>query len=319
MNVLRMPLQLNYFKEYQQRLSSVVGVKRAKELVNQALVLVSLGGNDFVNNYYLYPFSLRSQSSMLVDYVPYVISEYRNILVVQILIEKVKGWEKHMMVVDHPIPRRPVIEEGWWCNGEDGGDVVDDGVVSIFIFLYFGLVFGAEKSPTPKPKVETTKRAFFVFGDSLVDNGNNNFLATSARADSPPYGIDYPRQRIGIDLLLPYLDPTLTGQKLLNGANFASAGIGILNDTGVQFRLYELGARKVIVTGTGPLGCVPAILALRSKKGECAPDLQQAAELFNPQLVDMVNSLNKKLGNHVFVTVETNYLHMNFINNPKAF
>lgn len=35
-------------------------------------------------------------------------------------------------------------------------------------------------------------RAFFVFGDSLVDNGNNNFLATTARADSPPYGIDTP-------------------------------------------------------------------------------------------------------------------------------
>ncbi|CAI0433701.1 unnamed protein product [Linum tenue] len=33
-------------------------------------------------------------------------------------------------------------------------------------------------------------RAFFVFGDSLVDNGNNNYLATTARADSPPYGID---------------------------------------------------------------------------------------------------------------------------------
>lgn len=35
-------------------------------------------------------------------------------------------------------------------------------------------------------------RAFFVFGDSLVDNGNNNYLASLARADSPPYGIDYP-------------------------------------------------------------------------------------------------------------------------------
>lgn len=38
-------------------------------------------------------------------------------------------------------------------------------------------------------------RLFFVFGDSLVDNGNNNFLATLARADSPPYGIDYPTGR----------------------------------------------------------------------------------------------------------------------------
>lgn len=38
-------------------------------------------------------------------------------------------------------------------------------------------------------------RAFFVFGDSLVDSGNNNYLVTSARADSPPYGIDYPTHR----------------------------------------------------------------------------------------------------------------------------
>ncbi|OIW18906.1 hypothetical protein TanjilG_25349 [Lupinus angustifolius] len=38
------------------------------------------------------------------------------------------------------------------------------------------------------PKAEA--RAFFVFGDSLVDNGNNNYLATTARADSYPYGID---------------------------------------------------------------------------------------------------------------------------------
>jgi hypothetical protein len=38
-------------------------------------------------------------------------------------------------------------------------------------------------------------RAFFVFGDSLVDNGNNNFLLTAARADSPPYGIDTPDHR----------------------------------------------------------------------------------------------------------------------------
>lgn len=38
-------------------------------------------------------------------------------------------------------------------------------------------------------------RAFFVFGDSLVDNGNNNYLLTTARADAYPYGIDYPTHR----------------------------------------------------------------------------------------------------------------------------
>lgn len=121
-------------------------------------------------------------------------------------------------------------------------------------------------------------RAFYVFGDSLVDSGNNNYLVTTARADSPPYGIDYPTGRptgrfsnglnlpdiismrpflhlfyfnilellrvifawglgeqIGSEPTLPILSPELTGEKLLIGANFASAGIGILNDTGVQF------------------------------------------------------------------------------------
>uniref|UniRef100_J3LIC4 Uncharacterized protein n=1 Tax=Oryza brachyantha TaxID=4533 RepID=J3LIC4_ORYBR len=96
-------------------------------------------------------------------------------------------------------------------------------------------------------------RAFFVFGDSLVDNGNNNYLITTARADAPPYGIDFPThqatgrfsnglnipdiisEHLGAEPALPYLSPQLRGEKLLVGANFASAGVGILNDTGVQF------------------------------------------------------------------------------------
>lgn len=40
--------------------------------------------------------------------------------------------------------------------------------------------------------IQVEARAFFVFGDSLVDHGNNNYLVTTARADSPPYGIDFP-------------------------------------------------------------------------------------------------------------------------------
>lgn len=33
--------------------------------------------------------------------------------------------------------------------------------------------------------------AMFVFGDSLVDNGNNNYLASIAKANYYPYGIDF--------------------------------------------------------------------------------------------------------------------------------
>ncbi|KAK2982898.1 hypothetical protein RJ640_003554 [Escallonia rubra] len=34
---------------------------------------------------------------------------------------------------------------------------------------------------------------FFIFGDSLVDNGNNNAIITLARANYRPYGIDFPQ------------------------------------------------------------------------------------------------------------------------------
>lgn len=42
-------------------------------------------------------------------------------------------------------------------------------------------------------------------------------------------------EQIGSEPTLPYLSPELNGERLLVGANFASAGIGILNDTGFQF------------------------------------------------------------------------------------
>lgn len=32
---------------------------------------------------------------------------------------------------------------------------------------------------------------YFIFGDSLVDNGNNNQLQSLARANYFPYGIDF--------------------------------------------------------------------------------------------------------------------------------
>ncbi|CAA2979350.1 GDSL esterase lipase At5g33370-like [Olea europaea subsp. europaea] len=261
-------------------------------------------------------------------------------------------------------------------------------------------------------------RAFFVFGDSLVDNGNNNYLITTARADEPPYGIDYPThqptgrfsnglnipdiisEHIGSEATLPYLSPELRGQNLLVGANFASAGVGILNDTGIQFvniiriqnqldnfkeyqqrvsaligyeekeklvkqalvlitlggndfvnnyylvpnsarsqqftlqeyvpfliteykkvleRLYSLGARRVLVTGTGPLGCVPAELAIHSTRGECAEELQLAASLFNPQLVQMIDQLNTQIGHTAFIAANTNQMNMDFVSNPRAF
>lgn len=38
---------------------------------------------------------------------------------------------------------------------------------------------------------------YFVFGDSLVDSGNNNNLATDAKVNYWPYGIDFPKGPTG--------------------------------------------------------------------------------------------------------------------------
>lgn len=75
-------MQLEYFQQYQSRVSQLIGPGQTQRLVNQALVLITVGGNDFVNNYYLVPFSARSRQYSLPDYVRYVISEYRKILMV---------------------------------------------------------------------------------------------------------------------------------------------------------------------------------------------------------------------------------------------
>ncbi|KAK4754758.1 hypothetical protein SAY87_008515 [Trapa incisa] len=52
---------------------------------------------------------------------------------------------------------------------------------------------------------------------------------------NPTKGSENDCEAIGSEPTLPYLSPELNGERLLIGANFASAGVGILNDTGVQF------------------------------------------------------------------------------------
>lgn len=79
-DMIRMPLQLRYFEQYQQRVSGMIGEEQAKRLVRESLVLITLGGNDFVNNYFLVPLSARSRQYNLPNYVTFIISEYRKIL-----------------------------------------------------------------------------------------------------------------------------------------------------------------------------------------------------------------------------------------------
>ncbi|GFZ10467.1 GDSL-like Lipase/Acylhydrolase superfamily protein [Actinidia rufa] len=84
-----------------------------------------------------------------------------------------------------------------------------------------------------------------MFGDSIVDTGNNNNLKTIFKVNYPPYGKDFEGgiptgrfsngkvpsdlfvEELGIKELLPaYLDPNLQTEDLKTGVNFASGGAG---------------------------------------------------------------------------------------------
>ncbi|XP_071709618.1 GDSL esterase/lipase At5g37690 [Rutidosis leptorrhynchoides] len=94
----------------------------------------------------------------------------------------------------------------------------------------------------------------YIFGDSLTEVGNNNYLKFSlARSDFPFYGIDYVNkkptgrfsngrtigdiisEKLGIPSPPPYLSLSPTDDAILKGVNYASGGAGILNDTGLYF------------------------------------------------------------------------------------
>ncbi|XP_013455894.2 GDSL esterase/lipase At5g22810 [Medicago truncatula] len=101
--------------------------------------------------------------------------------------------------------------------------------------------------------------ALFIFGDSIVDVGNNNNLHTVVKADFFPYGrdfvtknptgrmsngklaVDYASEFAGFTSYQPaYLNLNTKGSNILNGANFASSGSGYHDSTSIQYHVIPL-------------------------------------------------------------------------------
>ncbi|PIA63290.1 hypothetical protein AQUCO_00200959v1 [Aquilegia coerulea] len=94
--------------------------------------------------------------------------------------------------------------------------------------------------------------AIYVFGDSLVDCGNNNNIQTFVKVNYPPYGIDFvggatgrftngktipdiTAEILGLPMPPAYKSLNLSSFKNLTGVNYASGGGGILPETGRNF------------------------------------------------------------------------------------
>ncbi|ERN05769.1 hypothetical protein AMTR_s00006p00253020 [Amborella trichopoda] len=260
--------------------------------------------------------------------------------------------------------------------------------------------------------------AMFIFGDSLVDDGNNNHIPTVARADYAPYGVDfgYPNGRftngltvvdygaklLGLPLIPAYLSPLSKGPAILKGLNYASAAAGILDQTGRHFgsrislnqqlnlfektvkvdlpvllesaetlslylsesifvvgiagndyinnyllpllydssrvyspdafadllintysqqlrRLYGLGARKMVVVGVGPLGCLPSQIFMVNNNGSCVDNVNDLVLGFNDRLFDLIDTLNSTLPESFFIYQNAYSITLDIVTNPSSY
>ncbi|KAG8385487.1 hypothetical protein BUALT_Bualt03G0050500 [Buddleja alternifolia] len=76
-NVIPISDQLQHFKEYQAKMEATIGKEKTKELINNALFLVSAGTNDFVVNYFTIP--IRRRNYTIPSYMDFVLQHARQL------------------------------------------------------------------------------------------------------------------------------------------------------------------------------------------------------------------------------------------------
>uniref|UniRef100_A0A1J3DY12 GDSL esterase/lipase n=1 Tax=Noccaea caerulescens TaxID=107243 RepID=A0A1J3DY12_NOCCA len=118
--------------------------------------------------------------------------------------------------------------------------------VSKALWVIVAIVFAAAAAVLPAARGQQVA-CYFVFGDSVFDNGNNNVLNTVAKVNYLPYGIDFPLGPTGRfcngrnipDVIAelagfngtipPFAGASATQANI--GINYASGGGGIREDT----------------------------------------------------------------------------------------
>ncbi|XP_059068507.1 GDSL esterase/lipase 7-like [Cryptomeria japonica] len=200
-------------------------------------------------------------------------------------------------------------------------------VLVIYLFLIVG-VHGEE------PQVP----ALFIFGDSITNNGNNNYITTLAKGNFFPYCIDFEEGRatgrfcngmttvdvlaklLGLPLIPPYADASTKGVAVMNGVNYASRATGILDETRRNLKLYNLEAHKFAVEAVGPLGCLPSQLANNiNGNSTCVDRVNQEVSLFNSKLKPLLRIMEINLPRAHFVYGDAYSSVTDIINNPTSY
>lgn len=125
---------------------------------------------------------------------------------------------------------------------------MEKAIWSFFKFLLLSLSLITIKTTTSAKADTSSSSSFFIFGDSSVDPGNNNFIDTipENRANYKPYAqngffqaptgrfsngriiVDFISEFANLPLIPPFLQPSAD---FVHGVNFASGGAGVLPET----------------------------------------------------------------------------------------
>ncbi|CAH1424287.1 unnamed protein product [Lactuca virosa] len=175
------------------------------------------------------------------------------------------------------------------------------GELSLFlpVLILVGLLHGQICVIAGEPQVP----CYFIFGDSLFDSGNNNGLKTTAKANYPPYGIDFPKgvstgrftngrtvadiigQLLGfVDFIPPYA--TITDKVITTGVNYASGSAGIREESGSHLGDRISLDRQLLNHVT----TISRISALQSNKTFTAEYLKKCIYLSNIGSNDYINN-----------------------------
>ncbi|CAB4276323.1 unnamed protein product [Prunus armeniaca] len=175
---------------------------------------------------------------------------------------------------------------------------------------------------------------FFIFGDSLVDSGNNNYLPTLAKVNYLPYGVDFPigatgrfcNGRTSVDILAELLGfkkpippfATTWGLVILRGLNYASGAAGIRAESGTEMGVnvnldQQLRNHHVTVLRIASILRHKA-LALKYGARKVAlvgvAPIGNATEPFNEKLRALVDKLNADLEDARFIYVNASSVHV---------
>lgn len=83
-------------------------------------------------------------------------------------------------------------------------------------------------------------------------------------------------------------------------------------------KLYDLGCRRMTVSGLLPLGCMPVVMTINSPlRRTCLEKVNSDAQIYNAKLVKLLSELQQKLPGSILAYGDSYTPLMELITNPE--